>query len=265
MDFRFLSVGSVALLLLSAPSCQLSKARKQAQVTRVNARHYVVENRRVLHTKEQILAHRPPQIPAHARLWESNEDHDFMIYGWVAYDQAADLNNNIHHLRVYDDDGSLLQEGYYAVLRPQTTLLIDYADYAIEHPLGNLIRLTTRGTDFFLLYINYKHTYQPHFGSAAPDKARFVPVPMYNPATGRTQPDVLLKSYPLGKEVKITVETELHTFTTARYALVNIGSKNAPPPLMPYRFKFMDPGTARIYLIEKDWALAKRSEQETEG
>lgn len=244
-------------MLLNAASGQPGKSSSQTKVTRVDDRHYVVENRRVLRTKAQILAHRPQQLPTHARLWESNQDDDFMIYGWVAYVRAADMANNIHYLRVYDDDGSLLQEGYYAVLRPNAPLVIDYADYAVPNPLANLIGLTTRGTDFSLLNINYNHAYRRLFVSTAPDKARYVPVPVYNPATGRTQVDVLLKSQPLGKEVGITVETELHKFTTARYELVNIGSKNAPPPSEPYRFKFMDPGTDRIYLIEKDWALTK--------
>lgn len=258
MVFRLLGVGSIALLLLNPPASQPGKGLKKPKVTRVDDRHYVVENPRALRTKAQILAHRPPQVPAHAWFWESNEDGDFMLYGWAAYTKAADQRNNIHYLRVYDDDGSLLQHGYYAVVRPHTPLVIDYADYAVTSPLGSMIGITTRGTHFTLLYINYNRTFQSTFGSTAPDKARFVSVPVYNPSTGRTAPDVRLKSQPVGKQVDITMETEEGAFTTTRYALVNLGRQNAPPPSQPYRFKFMDPGTARIYLIEQDWALAKQ-------
>ena len=95
---------------------------------------------------------------------------------------------------MYDEQGVVIEDAYYAVVRSKKTLYVDYSDYHIEQPLSTMMCLVNKSERFLLLYVNYNNTkYRKLFVSTAKDKANYRPVPVYNPITNRTKADVYIK------------------------------------------------------------------------
>ncbi|WP_156109446.1 hypothetical protein [Hymenobacter sp. APR13] len=248
-----------AVLLAFLTGCQAAQPPGVA-VARVDERHYVVTRTVVpaQRAKADLLAHKPPHLPAHAHLWESNQDH-FMLYGWVAYDGPVDGASNVHHLRVFDADGALMSPGHYVVVPAQTPLVVDFADYRVEYPLGKIVGLVTGGVQRKLLHFNYNdREYAPMFRPTRNAGPRPQLVTGYTVATGSPEADVYVALVPGPAGAQVTVEDEFHDMHTAAYTWQPLTAHAGVPPTPPFRFKYYDPTARALYLVDPHWALVEQ-------
>jgi hypothetical protein len=237
--------------------CQSPKT-KEVKVNNDDFKEVIINKEINIIHKDSIT--RPTNVAWHANLWEEKLD-DFFQYSWLEYGGLVDSINDIHKIINFSHDGKTSSIGYYAVINNSKDILkVNLKNYKIASPSGRVIDFINDGKKYDLILFNFFENDGLTGGPicTAKDKHKYTLVTSINSDLS-PEMDVYIR---IDKHLmnddfyEVTIENEDHDFFSGLYKISKINQfYKSHNPSYPFKLKYYEIDTHRIYLIEKGYFL----------